>query len=814
MPGKINYIKMLLLLTVCAMLQAQVAYTQGAGRVVLPNGWSLTPAGVSVTLSSDLPLNLAIAPGGKYAAVTNNGNDNQTIDLIDLKHNKLVQQVNIDTAWLGLAFEKKRPYLYASGGNTNIIIRYQLKLGVLVNKDTLRLGATWPIEKIGAAGVTIDEVNNLLYVVTKENDRLYICNTATMQVIQSVNLSAKPYTCVLNPVNNELYISAWGGGKVWVLNTTTRQLTDSITTEDHPNDMVVSRNGKWLYVANANANSVSVINVAAKTVIETLNAALYPDAPIGSTTNGVALSADDKTLYIANADNNCLAVFDVEKPGHSHTKGFIPVGWYPTGVKVVKKNILVINGKGMSSMANSNGPQPLRNLHKALYKSSNGYDSVTYIANMFKGTLSTIATPGEKLMKFYTGQVYLNTPYNKQKETKQAGNNGNPLLKPADSLLPIKYVFYVLKENRTYDQVLGDMPRGNGDSSLCIFGRNVTPNAHALSDQFVLLDNFYVDAEVSADGHNWSMAGYATDYVEKNWPSNYNGRGGEYDFGGSVPVANPTKGFIWDYCQRAGVPFRNYGEFMDDGPPSLPVLKIPSNYCAQYPGWNLDIEDVAREKIFEHDFDSLVAINKVPKFNTVYLPNDHTYGSSAGKPTPLAYVADNDLALGRLVDHISHSPIWKESAIFVLEDDAQDGPDHVDAHRSVAYVASPYIKMHSVDHTPYTTSSMLRTIELMVGLPPMSQYDAAATPMWGCFNNIADTSAYNAQAAIINLKLRNPSSTKGAAQTAKFDFKKADNAPDLLLNQVIWQSIKGENSTMPAPKRSAFVVPAGEEDDD
>lgn len=815
MPVKNKHIKILLPFLAGAILQAQIIQAQSTAKILLPNGWSLTPAGTSVNLSSDLPLNIAVAPGGKYAAITNNGNGKQTIDLIDLKQQKLVQQVNIDTAWLGLAFEKKHPYLYASGGNANIIIRYQLKGGMLVNKDTLHLGAaSWPVEKIGAAGLAVDDDNNLLYVATKENNRLYICNTTTTQVIQSINLSQKPYTCLLSPSNNELYISAWGGGKVWILNTTQRQITDSITTEDHPNDMAVSRNGKWLYVANANANSVSVIDVAAKKVVETLNAALYPGAPIGSTTNAVALSADDKTLYIANADNNCLAVFDVSNPGHSSTKGFIPVGWYPTGVKVVKKQILVTNGKGMSSMANANGPQPLKSKHKALYKRSDGNDSVTYIGNMFKGTLSTIVTPKQKAMQGYTAQVYLNSPYSKQKETSRAGNNGNPLLKPADSTMPIKHVFYVLKENRTYDQVLGDMPQGNGDTSLCIFGKNITPNAHALADQFVLLDNFYVDAEVSADGHNWSMAGYATDYVEKNWPTNYSGRGGNYDFGGGMPVANPTKGFIWDYCQRAGVSFRNYGEFMDEGEPSLPVLKKSGNYCHQYPGWNLDFEDVEREKIFEHDFDSLIAINKVPAFNTVYLPNDHTYGSAAGKPTPLVYLADNDLALGRLIEHISHSAIWKESAIFVLEDDAQDGPDHVDAHRSPAYIISPYIKMHSVDHTPYTTSSMLRTMELIVGLPPMSQYDAAATPMWNSFNNTADVSTFTARTALVDLKLRNPSNTKSAAQTAMFDFKKPDNAPDLLLNQVIWQTIKGENAIMPAPKRSAFVVPSTEDDDD
>ncbi len=784
--------------------------------ILLPNGWSLSPAGISIPLSSDLPLNMAITSNGEFAAVTNNGNGKQTIDLIDLKNKKRMQQIDVGTAWLGLYFEKKKPYLYVSGGNNNIIIRFQLINDQLVAKDTLRLGKPWPDDKISPTGIAVDERKRLLYVATKENNSLYVCNLITMKVIKTVLLSSKAYTCILNPKLPYLYISAWGGKKVWIYNTSSQKLIDSVNIEDHPTDLAVSNDGKWLYCANANSNSVSVIDIPQRKVAETLNAALYPDAPIGSTTNSVALSADNKTLYIADADNNCLAVFDVSQPGHSKSKGFIPVGWYPTSVKVVKNNILVLNGKGMSSMSNVNGPAEVKETNQEAYKKSAGYKGYTYIGSMFHGTLSIIPVPDQITLQHYTEQVYGNTPYTKEKETVASGGGaGNPIPSKIGESSPIKYVFYVLKENRTYDQVLGDLSEGNGDSNLCLFGRNVTPNEHAVAEKFVLLDNFYVDAEVSADGHNWSMAAYATDYVEKNWPTNYSDRGGTYDFDGSVPVANPTKGFIWDYCARAGVSLRNYGEFMDNGYPTLPVLAKPSNYCHQYPGWNLKIMDIDREKIFEHDFDSLIAINAVPHFNSVYLPNDHTYGSSKGTRTPKAYVADNDLALGRLVDHISHSPIWKQTAIFVLEDDAQDGPDHVDAHRSPAFIISPYIKPHSVNHTPYSTSSMLRTIELILGLPPMSQYDAAAMPMWSCFQNAPDTLTYTAAPALTNLDERNTSFYKERIMSSQFDFSKADNAPDKLLNEVIWKAVKGENSTMPAPKRSAFVkVQAPEKEND
>ncbi|MBS1946504.1 MAG: bifunctional YncE family protein/alkaline phosphatase family protein [Bacteroidetes bacterium] len=779
-----------------------------AEQIKLPNGWSLTPAGSSIMLSSDLPLNMAVSPGGNYLAVTDNGNGKQCIDLVSLKEKKLLQQSAVARAWLGLAFGKNSRYLYASGGNDNMVIRYILKGNRLINKDSILLGKPWPKENIGATGLAVDEKKHLLYAVTKENNALYVCDIKTMKPILHVGLSGKAYTCILNPKWPELYISSWGGSKAWVFDTQKKVLIDSISTESHPTDMAVSSNGKWLYVADANANAVSVINTRKREVVETLNAALYPTSLIGSTTNSVALSADNKTLYIANADNNCLAVFDVSDPGHSKPKGFIPTGWYPTGVKALGNLILVLNGKGMSSMPNSNGPQPGKKISASAYKKSNTGISAQYISNMFHGTLSLIHVPGAKALQAYTKQVYQNTPFTKQKETMAAGETNNPIPMKMGRASPIKYVFYVLKENRTYDQVLGDMPQGNGDTSLCIFGKKVTPNEHALAGEFVLLDNFYVDAEVSADGHNWSMAAYATDYVEKNWPSNYSGRGGTYDFDGGAPVANPTKGFIWDYCNRAGISFRNYGEFMDNGFPTLPVLKEKTNYCAQYPGWNLDITDVYREKIFEHDFDSLIAINAVPHFNTVYLPNDHTSGASRGDWTPIAYVADNDLALGRLVSHISHSPIWNETAIFVLEDDAQDGPDHVDAHRSTAYIASPYIKRHTVVHTAYSTSSMLRTIELVLGLPPMSQYDAAAVPMWNCFQHEPDYKPFIALPAEVDLGARNTAWDEDARQSEKFDFSRADRIPDLLLNEIVWKSVKGQQSKMPSPKRSAFVLVA------
>ncbi|MEP6467448.1 MAG: YncE family protein, partial [Parafilimonas sp.] len=345
----------------------------------------------------------------------------------------------------------------------------------------------------------------------------------TNKIIQQDTLGAEAYTCLLSPDKKELYISVWGGEKIKIFNTISKMFTGSINVGDNPNDICLSKNGRYLFVANANDNSVSVIDIKQRRLLETLNAALYPNSVPGSTTNSVALSEDDKTLYIANADNNCLSVFDVSKPGSSTSKGFIPVGWYPTCVRIIGKKIYVANGKGFTSLANALF-DPFHTNSTIDYQK--GDNNQYYIGGLFKGTLSIINMPAQQELNTYSQQVYKNVPYNKNKELKSEGPDNNPIPQKIGDSSPIKYVFYIIKENRTYDQVLGDMPEGNGDTSLCLFGKKITPNEHALSREFVLLDNFYVNAEVSADGHNWSMGAYADDYLEKTWPTSYGGRGG------------------------------------------------------------------------------------------------------------------------------------------------------------------------------------------------------------------------------------------------------------------------------------------------
>ncbi|HEX2605751.1 MAG TPA: beta-propeller fold lactonase family protein, partial [Flavisolibacter sp.] len=613
-------------LAITAGLQAQEQKMPGkkANQVLLSNGWSLSPAGRSLPLG-DLPLNMAVSPSRKWIAVTNNGQSVQSLQLIDTRQEKILAQTEIPKSWYGLRFSRDERFLYASGGHDNWILKYAVTSNRLQLVDSLKLGARWPV-KIAPAGIELDEARNLMYVVTREDQSLYIINLKSKAVIKKLPIWGEGYACLLAPSGKELYISCWGCDKLIVFNTVTQSIAAQIPVGDNPNEICLSKNGNWLYVANANDNSVSVIDIRQRKVRETLNAALYPWSPSGSTTNGLCLSEDESRLYIANADNNCLSVFDVRWPGQSRSMGFIPVGWYPTNVKAVNNKIWVTNGKGFSSMANPFGPSPVDGNQKVIYQ--NGDTSrpidVQYIGGLFKGTMSIIDNPNEKDMAVYSKQVYDNVPYSKKKEQLEAIEPGNPVPARTGAPSPIKHIFYIIKENRTYDQMLGDMKEGNGDPSLVLFGEKNTPNQHAIARQFVLLDNFYVDAEVSADGHNWSLGGYATDYLEKTWPSSYGGRGGSYDAEGTRAIANNKGGFLWDNCKRHGVSYRTYGEFADDYKANIPVLK--GHFCPYYTSWDQKVMDTTRFSQWKRDFDSLLAIGKVPQLNTLRMINDHTEG--------------------------------------------------------------------------------------------------------------------------------------------------------------------------------------------
>ena len=807
---KTNIVTLLFLFfTFGAFAQSDLKSDLKSKQVTLPNGWKLSPHGTSIALG-DLPLNVVVSPDQKYLLVTNNGQSVQSLQLIDAVTNQVLDSQKLPKSWYGLKVAADNKTVFVSGGNDNCILVFHILAGKLVEQEKIAL-TTNVKETISPAGIEYDDAKGMLYVVTKENNSLYVVDAAKKAVLSVHALPAEAFTCLFDKKKEFLYISVWGARQILPFEIKTKTFAKPIAVGDHPNEMLITKNGQVLFVANGNDNSVSVVDLRAGKEIEVLNAALVPDALEGSSTNGLALSANEERLYIANADNNCLAVFEVEKPGQSKSLGFIPVGWYPTSLKIVKGKLFVANGKGFSSFANPKGPNPIAKKQTVTYQKSDNTAAAPsqYIGGLMKGTMSVFKEPGIQELAILSEAVYKNTPYTKESELNAAGEKGNPIPMKVGDASPIKYVYYILKENRTYDQVLSDVAGGNGDTTLLLFGEKYTPNQHKLVKEFVLLDNFYVDGEVSADGHNWSTSAHATDYLEKTWPTSYGGRGGKYDGEGNRAIANPKNGFIWDYAKRAGISYRTYGEFATGFKPNIPAIK--DHFCPDYASFNQDVMDTSRFHAWKRDFDRLLAKNEVPRFNSMQFPNDHTEGQRLGKKTPFAYVADNDYAIGLFIEHLSKSPIWKETAVFIVEDDAQNGPDHVDAHRTTAYVAGGFVKRGFVDHTPYSTSSMLRTIELILGLPPMSQYDAAATPMFRSFTSTPNLTPFTHELPRTNLFELNVRDTPSAQKSAKFDFKKEDSVPDLEFSEVIWKAVKGEDSVMPAPRRAAILTTTEED---
>jgi YVTN family beta-propeller protein len=788
---------------------------QDTGRILLPNQWSLKPVGRHVVVG-DFPVNIALHPQGNFAALLHCGFGDHEIVVVDLRRLVIVSRAVLDQAFYGLCFDPAGEQLFASGGEDEVVYRFKFGEGYLSDKRTLRVGA--PSDTFIPTGITCSPDGKTLYVANAWGSTLCILPADNDQGRTHISLGrdSYPYASLLSKDGQRLYVSLWGQAEVAVLDLERLTILGRWKTDHHPTEMALSPQGDVLYVACANSNSVTVIDTESGRAIEVISTALYPRARPGSTPNSIALTPDGRALLIANADNNNLAVFGIVERGKSRPLGHIPVGWYPTSVRFnpLDNRILVANGKGLLPKANRQGPNPNKERPPRLEE---------YIGRLFQGTLGVIDAPSPADMARYSELARACSPLREDEApSSQPRQPDNPIPAKVGDKSPIKYCIYIVKENRTYDQVFGDMPQGNGDPSLCIFPEEVTPNHHALAREFVLLDNFYVESEVSADGHEWSMAAYATDFVEKSWPLNY--RPGvhdkiKYPSEGSYAIAASSGGYIWDRCAAAGVSYRSYGEFIDNGPnPGDPgkasVKALEGHFDPLFRSYDLDYPDVKRAERFIEELNRFEREGELPQFIVMRLPNDHTHGTVPGKPTPTAMVADNDLALGMVVEAISRSRFWKETAIFVVEDDAQNGSDHVDAHRTVALVISPYVRRGSVDSNMYSTSSMLRTMELILGLQPMSQFDAAARPMYDSFRAQPDLTPYKLRPVQVDLAAKNRPDAWGAELSLKLDFSKEDVADDLLLNEVVWRSVRGPNSPMPPPVRASFVFPHGDDEED
>ena len=834
--------------------------TLGGGVTLLPNGWKIAPAGQHLQVGS-FPLAMVESPDGRFLFIANSGYLKPSITVIDVKARRVADTLVLDHAWLGLAWNPDGKRLYASGaGNTTVHeLRWERRqlpepvpeedvtpslkkappvFGMkLLRGDDLVLGRPMPMPEQGTnrpervpqsfiGGIAVSPDGSRLFAVHVLGQLVSAVDLKTGHVIRSVSLPAEPYTNIVSADGQTLFVSLWGGAKVLMFDAWSLEPTGEIAVGEHPNAMALTRDGRRLFVACANTNAVWVVDMANRQATEQVKVSIYPDAPPGSTPNSVSLSPDEKRLVVANADNNTVAVVDVSEPGRSEVQGFIPTGWYPTAALVSRDNtqLFVLSGKGLSSSANP----------RYMPRSIPGGD-MTYVGAMLTGTLSVLPNPNADLLRTLTTTARSITRYtDDHRLTPASPAAASPIPKRVGDPSPIKHVFYVIRENRTYDQVFGDLEHGNGDPTLTLFGEDVTPNAHALAREFGILDNFYVDAEVSYDGHAFSLGAYATDLVEKFWPTNYASRGAAYLSEGTGAMRNaygnvsaPANGYLWDAAARAKVTYRSYGEFAHWGEGTeedrtaghvKAIASVPGlvgHINENYPPWDLLITDNRRLDVWEKEFKSDVTADRLPALSIVRLGNDHTNGTRPGTPTPRAMVAENDLAVGRLVDIISHSAIWKDTAIFILEDDAQSGPDHVDAHRSPALVISPFSRRNSVDRTMYSTTSMLRTMELILGLPPMSQYDASATPMYGAMQMAQDLRPYVQLPARISIDEKNDELAYGADASMRMNLAEADMAPEHELNEILWRSIKGPSTIVPPAVRSAFVRrPQGGDPDD
>jgi YVTN family beta-propeller protein len=803
------------LLALCALLGSQTAPREQVGPLpgggfLLNSGWRLDPVGKQIPLDT-LPMSTAVTPDGKYMLVLNCGYKPPSISVIDLATSTVKGSTPVPDAWLGLTISPKGDRVYTSGGQRASIFEFSLQDGVLAQTREFPTAAGAPAAHDFIGDVTFAPDGHLLYAADLYNDAVVVVNPQSGTVIQRFKTGRRPYRILFHPDGKSFFVSHWANGTIGQYDTATGAAMGPPTRiGGHPTDMLwrsgapeepeagAAPYAARLFVAASNTNNVYSVGVTAAkelSVVESINISMTPRQPLGMTPSGLALSADRKRIFVACSDANTVAVVDVSSD-RSRVEGFIPVGWYPTAVRALASGgVVAINGKGSRSYPNPEGPSPRAgesSVHKGIAKQQ-------YVGNMQSGSASWIDTFTPEQLTQWSQAALANTPYRDSK------------LDDPSPLPPIQHVLYIVKENRTYDQVLGDMKEGNGDRSLTLFGEEITPNLHKIAREFVLLDNFYVNADVSADGHNWSTAAIAPDYVEKLWPSNYSGRKKTYDFEEQDIAALPPAGYLWTNANAAGLSIRNFGYMADNKPDAKageeqiagvhdPILaKYTNRYFRSF---DLAYTDVDRANVFLKELAEYESNNSMPRLMVMRLGNDHTNGAAPGRLTPLAYAADNDLAVGMIVQGISKSKFWPSTGIFIVEDDAQNGPDHVDSHRSPAFVISAYIKRHTVDGTMYNTTSMLRTMEFLLGLKPMTHFDAGARPIVAPFQQTPDPTPYELEKARVSLTDRNPQGAVGGEESAKMDFAEADDIDEDKLNDILWRAIRKNDP--PAPTRSYF----------
>jgi DNA-binding beta-propeller fold protein YncE len=777
----------------------------GAIRLAATGGL-ITPAGTSHERTGDMILSSAVRPDGGLLAMSNGGASAHHVYLVDTTTGKVAQTIPITRVNSGLAWSPDGNTLYVCGGNSGLVqVLTKQAIGTYELQTPIKV-----IEK-GAYldGLALNPDGKTIYVSDMTSNTVIALGTdGTKKTEVALDEDTRPGALKTTPDGRFLLCALWGKAQVLVLDAQTLEKKQTLTTGRHPNDFAMTTDGR-LFVSCGNDDVVSVFDFAnlATSVsvrtedapqLETIRTRLTPNAPAGATPSGLALSPDEKTLYVACSDNNALSVVDISRRGASVVTGMIPTAHYPVTVATSAdgKRLFVGNGKGTGT-----GPNPSTNPDPEYPR------GFPYITTLLAGVISTVNVPDTKQLATYTKQVLANSVYKDSVLLTPAHApkpGSNPIPSRQGDKSPIEHVLYIIKENRTYDQILGDLEKGNGDKKLCLFDESVTPNHHALAREFVTLDNLYCSGEVSVDGHHWTNGAYVPDIMQRTWHPQYGGKGAPPFKGGDsgdALSANPN-GRLWDLCADAKLPFRTY--YYHTGKNANPEwTKARNGGERDYKAVDIYLKDVAQ---WQQD-------GQMPRFMVMALSEDHTRGATPGAFTPKAAVASNDLGIGKIVEALSKSKFWARTAIFIIEDDAQNGPDHVDAHRTVGLVISPYTRTGKVDSTFYTTCSFLRTQELILGLPPMSQFDAAATPLYASFSNKPNLTPYSCREARIDLNAKNPSNTALARASQKLDFSEPDAltlTQEQDLNRILWHSVKGVNNPYPGTTHHAAFNALGE----
>lgn len=782
---------------------------EGAAR--LHTGWVIDPVGVS-HVTSDLPMSSVLTPDGKFAIFSTMGSKTHQLLAYSLESGAEWKPKFESTGtfmWRGLTWGQgsNSGLLFASGGNKGLIWQTQFdpNSGFLNRKSVAIKGFA---ERHFVGSLCSLKNGNLLVVdeglpaAISDQDQIKEVNPLTGEVVRSLSLTNDLMCLTVNPSQTQALTADYGTGQVFLIDLSSFTAKPVLSPEalrglqanalPQPTE-VLFRDDREAFVCLSGADRILKIDTQSGKIIQNYTVNLSSTDPVGAVPNAMAFSADKEKLYVTNANTNCLAVIDLDDEAPA-VEGFIPTGRFPVSVLCVPQTgeLLVGVGKGFNSLPNASkdritaAGEPGKLVNQAYGLNKDRKVDSDYIMAQLVGGVTRVPTPTSKLIQTWTQQTLKNSPYRNTYVNKAPGKPANSVLPDShQSKSPFEHVVFIIKENRTYDQVFGDLKKGRGEPDLVLYGRDITPNHHRLAEEFVILDNLYSNGEVSQDGWEWVTAANDSDWNMKAYHYSYSGKGNPP---GAREAIRPSNDYLWEAAARKGLSYISYGA------KTFRTLFSPTwkgNVSKEF-----DEARAAGKRDFEkvdHFIDDLKKAEQTGKWQNLILmslPDDHTAGTRPGSPTPYASVASNDLALGKVVDAITHSKFWNKTAIFVIEDDAQNGPDHIDAHRTIGLIISPYTARGSLDSTMYTSTSMVRSIGLALGIPPLSQHDAGAAPMYRCFDSKLNLAPYQYVVPKVDLDAKNPAVSKNSKLSASLDFSDVDLADFEILNHILWEDAK------------------------